>query len=83
MRAKGIKEAMGKKALIQRCHWHKRENVVSYLNKKNVDRWQNSIQRQRWVATAMLSFEPRLRNVKGFKFLGELRDVMKHEVNIN
>lgn len=164
--AKGIKEAMGKKALIQRCQWHKRENVVSYLDKKNqiifrrklqgayqlptydkakkrlmairrelllinqsavasldegleetltlhrlkmfeklgesfkttncienvnkqlaahtdrVDRWQNSNQRQRWVATAMLSFEPRLRNVKGFKFLGELREVMKHEVNI-
>ena len=31
---KGIKDAMGKKALIQRCQWHKRENVVSYLDKK-------------------------------------------------
>lgn len=33
--AKGIQETMGKKTLIQRCQWHKRENVVSYLDKKN------------------------------------------------
>jgi transposase-like protein len=32
--AKGIKEVMGNKAVIQRCQWHKRENVVSYLDKK-------------------------------------------------
>jgi len=32
---KGIKEAFGKKAIKGRCHWHKRENVVSYLPKKN------------------------------------------------
>lgn len=162
--AKGIKAAMGKKAIIQRCQWHKRENVVSYLDKKNqeifrrklqaayqlpgydkakarllairrelmlinqsavasldegfeetltlhrlkmfeklgqsfkttncienvnkqlgthtdrVDRWQNSNQRQRWVATAMLTFEPRLRTVMGYKFLGDLREAMKNEV---
>jgi len=28
---KGIKEVLGDKAVIQRCQWHKRENVVSYL----------------------------------------------------
>jgi transposase-like protein len=32
--SKGIKEVMGNKAVIQRCQWHKRENVVSYLDKK-------------------------------------------------
>jgi transposase-like protein len=162
--SKGVKEVMGKKAIIQRCQWHKRENVVSYLDKKNqkifrrklqaayqlltyekakarlmtirrelmlinqsavasldegleetltlhrlkmfgkigesfkttncienvnkqlaihtdrVDRWQNSNQRQRWVATAMLTIEPRLRAVKGAKFLKELREVMKKDV---
>ena len=161
--AKGIKEVMGKRALIQRCQWHKRENVVSYLDQTNqiifrrqlqgayqlptyekakkrlmairrelglinqsavasldegleetltlhrlemfgklgesfkttncienvnkqlaictdrVDRWQNSDQRQRWVATALLSIEPRLRMVRGFKFLKDLREAMKHE----
>lgn len=158
---KGIKDVMGNKAVIQRCQWHKRENVVSYLDKKQqesfrrklqsayeqptyekakkrllnikrelqlvnqnaaasleegfeetltlhklglfvklgesfkttncienvnrllsthtdrVDRWQNSNQRQRWVATAMLQIEPRLRMVKGHKFLKELRTSMK------
>ena len=162
---KGIKEAMGKKAVIQRCQWHKRENVVHYLDQKNqtifrrklqaayelpsyekakarlasirrelmllnesaaasldegleetltlhrlkifdklgrsfkttncienvnkqlathtdrVDRWQNSNQRQRWVATALLMIEPRLRKVVGHKNLNDLRDAMRNEVN--
>ena len=30
--AKAIRNCFGKYALIQRCQWHKRENVVSYLN---------------------------------------------------
>ncbi|MBU0618426.1 MAG: transposase [Planctomycetes bacterium] len=33
--AKGLRKAVdkvfGKKAAVQRCHWHKRENVLSYL----------------------------------------------------
>lgn len=158
---KGVKEVMGEKAIIQRCQWHKRENVVSYLDKENqdrfrrklqaayeqptyekakkrleaikrelrlinesavasleegfeetltlhrlglftklgesfkttncienvnkllatktdrVDRWHHSNQRQRWFATAMLEIEPRLRKVRGHKFLGELRSAMK------
>jgi transposase-like protein len=31
---KGIKEVMGERAFIQRCQWHKRENVVEYLDKE-------------------------------------------------
>ena len=30
---KGIKAAVGDNAVIQRCQWHKRENIVSYLPK--------------------------------------------------
>lgn len=162
---KGIKEVLDKKALIQRCQWHKRENVVSYLSKskqshfrrklqsayqepsyeevkKNlntvrrelklinesavtsldegfeetltlhrlglfsklgtsfkttncietlnhqlgiytdrVDYWKNSDQRQRWVGTALLAIEPRLRKVKGHKYLSELREKMKAVVS--
>ena len=29
---KAVRDAFGKAAIIQRCQWHKRENVVSYLN---------------------------------------------------
>ncbi len=28
---KAIEEQFGEKAIIQRCTWHKRENVLSYL----------------------------------------------------
>jgi transposase-like protein len=158
---KGIRVAMGEKAVIQRCQWHKRENVLKYLSKEHqvifkrklqaayelptyekakerlesirrelslinesaaasldegleetltlhklrmfeklgtsfkttncienintqlaihtdrVDHWQNSHQRQRWVAASFLAIEPRLRVVKGHKFLHELRSAMK------
>ena len=29
---KGIKEVLGEKAVIQRCQWHKREDVLEYLS---------------------------------------------------
>ncbi len=32
---KAIQESFGSKALIQRCTWHKRENVVAYLSEKD------------------------------------------------
>ena len=158
---KGIREVMGENALIARCQWHKRENVLQYLAKEkrdtfrkklqnayeqpsyekakkalgtirnelrlinqsavnsldegleetlllhrlgmfeklgrsfkttncieNVNKqlelytgrvsyWQNSDQRQRWVATALLEIEPRLRVAMGYEHLKELRHVMK------
>lgn len=161
---KGIREVMGEKALIGRCQWHKRENVLEYLAKERrqtfrkklqeaynepsyelakkalgalrqelrlinqsavnsldegleetlllqrlgmfeklgksfkttncienvnrglelytgrVSRWQNSDQRQRWVAAALLEIEPRLNRVAGHEHLKELREVMKRFV---
>ena len=158
---KGVEAALGEKAVIARCHWHKRENVVSYLNPgdrpqwrrklqaalecpdydrardrlmelkrelrvlnesaarsleegleeiltlhllgmfeklgvsfkttnllENVNRlledrtdkvcrWHNSDQRRRWVATALLKIEPRLRRLKGFAYLPTLRQAMR------
>jgi putative transposase len=161
---KGIREVMGAHALIARCQWHKRENILDYLPKEKrdiyrkklqnayeqtsyelakkelgsirrelqslnqsaansldegfeetlllqrlgmfekvgisfkttncienvnkslelytgrVSRWQNSDQRRRWVATALLEIEPRLRLVKGHEHLKELREAMKRFV---
>lgn len=34
---KAITESFGSKAVIQRCTWHKRENVLSYLSDKDQD----------------------------------------------
>ena len=161
-----VKKAFKNRALIQRCQWHKRENVVGYLPKgeqaawrqrlqraynrpthdeassaldqlhaeledrnqsaasslaegldetltlhrlgvygllgcslkttnciesvnalieercAKVDRWQNSSQRQRWLATALLEVEPRLRKIKGYRHLAKLREALKRELKI-
>lgn len=166
--AKGLRAAIqrvfGSQALIQRCQWHKRENVVSYLPKSQqalwrrklqaayekptyteaqaalqrcrqelrlinvsavasldegmeetltlhrllvfpqlgislkttncleslmsqvgqrtdqVDRWRNSDQKQRWVASALLDIEPRLRRIKGYRHLPTLRAALQGEI---
>ena len=168
--AKGMisatKKAFGDKALIHRCQWHKRENVVSYLPRRDqvtwrrqlqramdrptyaearsalndlvaeldminqsaaaslregleeiltlhrlgvygklgrsfkttncienvnalvedrcakVDCWKNSNQRHRWLATALLDIEPRLRTVVGYRHLSALRDALQRELKI-
>ncbi len=47
--SKGIRAAVqrvfGKKALVQRCQWHKRENVVSYLPKGRQPSWRARLQK--------------------------------------
>ena len=161
-----IKKVLADKALILRCQWHKRENVVSYLPKSHqatwrkklqqayekptyekakaalnrlkgelkllnesavrsleegleetltlhrlglfeqlgislkttncieslmslvgqytdkVDYWKNSSQKQRWVATALLEIEPRLRKIKGYRYLPSLRHALKQELQL-
>lgn len=44
-----------------------------------VDRWTNSNQRQRWLATALLDIESRLRKVKGYQHLPRLREALKQD----
>ena len=162
-----VRKAFSRRAVVQRCQWHKRENVVSYLAKTEqplwrqrlqrayqrpeheeavaaltqlhdeledrnqsaarslaeglnetltlhrlglygvlgrslkttnclesinalveercakVDRWQNSSQRHRWLATALLEIEPRLRKVMGYRHLPTLRDALQRELKIN
>ncbi len=160
---KSVEVVLGEKGVIARCQWHKRENVVEYLNPglraqwrrklqaayevpiyeeaksrllslkrelkainlsavnsleegfeetltlhrlgvfkqvgtsfkttnmiENVHRlleditgrvcrWRNSEQRQRWIATALLKIEPKLRRVRGYQHLPALRQAMKQE----
>jgi transposase-like protein len=47
-----------------------------------VDCWKNSRQRHRWLATALLDIEPRMRKVKGHKHLPALRDALQRELKI-
>jgi len=163
---KAIKDVFGDYALIQRCQWHKRENVVSYLSKseqasmrkklqnayeqptyelamkelkkcrhelallnqsavKSLDEgfeetltlhrlgvfdvlgislkttnclesinsqlsrlfgrityWKNSDQKHRWLASALLSIEPNLNCIKGYKALPKLRDALRKTLKL-
>ena len=168
--AKGLRSAIRKvfsdKAMVQRCQWHKRENVVSYLSKSlqpqwrrklqrayekltyqeakaamnhlkielkllnesalasleegfeetltlhrlglfpqlgislkttncieslmarveectgKVDCWTNSSQKHRWMASALLQIEPRLRKIKGYRYLPSLRNALKEHLQL-
>jgi transposase-like protein len=163
---RGVREVFGRAAVIQRCRWHKRENVLKYLPEPkrpamrrklqaawqqptyeqakaalkrvrselalmnqsaaksldegleetltlhrlglaeelrlsfattnviesvqahvgrltdHVDHYRNSEQKQRWVATALLEIEPRLRRVRGMKHLPALRVALQREMGI-
>ena len=41
---KGILEVFGEMAFIQRCQWHKRENVLRYLNRDQQDYFRRKLQ---------------------------------------
>jgi hypothetical protein len=42
-----------------------------------VDRWTNANQRQRCLTTALRDIEPRLRKVKGYRHLSQLREDLR------
>lgn len=39
-----VRQAFGKYAVVQRCQWHKRENVVAYLSKAQQPIWRRRLQ---------------------------------------
>ncbi|MGH7273858.1 MAG: IS256 family transposase [Nitrospiria bacterium] len=51
------------------------ESINAQLGRltRNVTRWHNGIQKHRWVASALLEIEPRLRKIKGYQTLPQLR----------
>ncbi len=57
-------------------------SMVAQLT-KNVKRWTNSNQRRRWLATALLDIEPRLRRVKGYKSLPRLRRALMKNLKLD
>ncbi len=38
-----VRKVFGKQGVVQRCTWHKRENVVSYLAKEQQSRWRQRL----------------------------------------
>lgn len=159
-----VREVFGTAAVLQRCQWHKRENVLEYLPERHratfrrklqaayeqptyeaakralgkvraelvllnasavasldegldetltlhrlglfcelgtslkttntiesiharvesrtakVDHWKNSEQKQRWLATALLDLEPRLRRIRNYRALLLLRQALKRQL---
>ncbi len=57
------------------------ESIFSLVEQRTgkVDRWRNSNQKQRWLAAALLDIEPRLRRVRGYRALPQLRDALQKE----
>lgn len=43
--SKAVKETFGNFCVVQRCQWHKRENVVSYLEEKQQEFYRRKLQR--------------------------------------
>lgn len=41
---KGISQALGEKAVFQRCQWHKRENILKYLGEKHKTSFRRRLQ---------------------------------------
>lgn len=69
---KAIKEVFRDKALIQRCTWHKRENVKKYLNQKD----------QEWFETR---YNTAINHVKHEDARAELKTLTKelHKINVS
>ena len=61
------------------------ENLNSLIGNRTgkVDCWRNSEQKHRWLATAILDIEPRLRTVAGFRHLPRLRAALQLATNRN
>jgi transposase-like protein len=61
------------------------ESIQAQLGRltDHVDRFRTSDQKHRWVGTALLEIEPRLRKVRGMKHLPMLRAALQRELGIN
>ncbi len=55
------------------------ENLNSLVAQRTdkIDYWKNADQKHRWLATALLDIEPRLRKVYGCKQLARLRTALQ------
>jgi transposase-like protein len=72
---KAIKETFGELALIQRCQWHKRENVVSYLREEEKDKYRGKLQR----AYSEPEYETAKKRI--YEIIDELRPINRTAAN--
>jgi transposase-like protein len=60
---KGILDVVGEKAFIQRCQWHKRENVLHYLDKDKQEFYRKKLQ----AAYEQPTYQEAKRRLEGIK----------------
>ena len=55
------------------------ESILALVEQRvgKVDRWTTSDQKHRWLATSLLEIEPRLRRLRGYRALPQLRVALK------
>ena len=60
------------------------ENLNALIARRTdkIDCWRNSEQKHRWLATAALEIEPRLRKVRGHRHLPRLRAALQESLKI-
>lgn len=58
------------------------ESILALVEQRvgKVDRWTTSDQKQRWLATTLLEIEPRLRRLRGYRALPQLRVALKETI---
>ena len=58
------------------------ESLLSQVGQltDRVDRWRTSDQKHRWVASALLAIEPRLRRIKAYRHLPQLQAALQREL---
>ena len=86
MRERGPDEKVHDQSINQRCQWHKRENVVSYLPKSHQKTWRKKLQRAYEQPTdeaaiqALERLKPELRLEEGLEETLTLHrlDLFKH-----
>lgn len=76
----GVYGVVGKSLKTTNCI----ESIFSQVERrcKNVSKWHNSSQRQRWMASALHDIEPRLNKIQGYRNLPKLRNALQVELKI-
>ena len=61
------------------------ENVNSGISRilRNVKFWRNSSMRSRWIAIALMDLEARMKRIRNYRKLPELRETIKKELKLN
>ncbi|MBW2137561.1 MAG: transposase [Deltaproteobacteria bacterium] len=76
----GLFKELGRSLKTTNCLESLMSLLEAYTGK--VDYWRNSLQKHRWVASALIEIEPRLRKIKGYRWLPMPRETIREELDL-